>query len=103
MHVHNVAALKDGVALADGVGLVVYLLRVCNDSRFWVDLGHAIGKARERPARSGAGITDLHDTIGLREVIHLTDNEQLDRETQTVAWAEVLACGLVGRFGELPD
>ena len=46
----DAATLEDGVALADGAGLVVDLLRVGDHRDLQVDLCNAVSEASERPA-----------------------------------------------------
>lgn len=103
VNIGDVATLENGVRLTDGVGLPVYLLRVGDNRSLRVYLGNAVGKDRKRTSGSGARVAHLHDAVGLREVVHLADNQQLGGKAQAVAWTEVLTGCLVRCLGELSD
>ena len=96
MHIGHVATFENGVALADGVGLTVDLLRVGDHRSGRVDLVYAVGEHRERATRPRAGITHLDDAIRLREVVHLANHQQARRQLEAIARTEMLSGGLVG-------
>ena len=57
----------------------------------------------EHPTRAAAGIADLDDCIGVRQLFLVAGEQQLDHEVDDVPGCEVLAGVLVECFVELAD